>query len=119
MVAEAVAAGKRLDLVGGACSVAAGSKYVLAIRYGEHLKSDKRILGGSEIVAGVLDGGTQEGMEKLCSYLQKELDLDCLAQVDARLLRANIAEACEKGADVAYGACQESAVSLRLPGMHS
>ena len=60
------------------------------------LKSDERILGDSEFVEGVLNGA-QERMEKLCSYLQKGLDLDRLAQVVARLLGANVAEVWEKG----------------------
>ena len=97
-VAEAVGAGKRPDLVGGGLLRSAGGweQIVLARRYGEHLKSDERILGDSEFVEGVLNGA-QERMEKLCSYLQKGLDLDRLAQVVARLLGANVAEVWEKG----------------------
>jgi putative transposase len=97
-VAEAIAAGKRPDLVGGGLLRSAGGweQIVLARRYGEHLKSDERILGDSEFVAGVLEGA-QERMEKLCTYLQKGLDLDRLAQVVARLLGVNVSQVWEKG----------------------
>lgn len=49
-VAEGIAAGKRPELVGGGLLRSAGGweKIVPARRYGEHLKSDERILGDSD-----------------------------------------------------------------------
>ena len=97
-VAEGVAVGKRPDLVGGGLIRSAGGweKILLARRYGEHLKSDERILGDSGFVEGVLSAA-EERMEKLCTYLQRGLDLDELAKIVGRLLGIDAAEVMTKG----------------------
>jgi len=97
-VAEGVSAGKRPDLIGGGLLRSSGGwqNIAYARRYGEHLKSDERILGDSDFVEEVL-GAAEEHMERLCTYLQKGLDLDGLANVIAELLNVEITEVWKGG----------------------
>ena len=71
-VAEGIAAGKRPDLVGGGLVRSAGGweKIALARKYGEHLKSDERILGDSAFVEEVLGRAGEHFVDR---YLCREV----------------------------------------------
>jgi len=92
-VVEGLAAGRRPELVGGGLLRSAGGweKITSARRYGEHLKSDERILGDSDFVEEVLDT-EHEKFEKLCGYLERGVDLDTLAQTVAKLMAIDLSK---------------------------
>jgi len=92
-VAEGIALGKRPELVGGGLVRSAGGweKILQARRYGEHLKSDERILGDTEFVEEVL-GLADEQFDQRCLLRVKEVDIERLAQIVAGVLGIEIAE---------------------------
>lgn len=101
-LAEGVAMGRRPELAGGGLVRSAGGweKIVLARRYGEHLKSDERILGDSDFVEEVL----REANEHLDDHYQcRELNLSVedLARIVARVLGIDVAEVWNMGRKVA------------------
>ncbi|WP_183359496.1 hypothetical protein [Geomonas limicola] len=63
----------------------------MATKYGEHLKSDERILGDSDFVEQVL-GLASEQLEKTERLRCKGMDLDALAQKVAEVLGINVDE---------------------------
>jgi putative transposase len=81
-LAEGVGMGKRADFIGGGLVRSAGGweQVSLARHFGEHLKSDERILGDSDFVNEVL-GCAQEEMEKTSLLHSHGLDLDQLSSI--------------------------------------
>jgi putative transposase len=97
-VAEGLALGRRPELAGGGLIRSAGGweKIALARRFGEHLKSDERILGDSDFVDEVLSAAN-ERMESRCLCSQKGLDLEKVAQKVADLLEIPVSEVWREG----------------------
>ena len=97
-VAEGLTLGKRPELAGGGLLRSAGGweKIALARRFGEHLKSDERILGDSDFVEEVLRAA-EERMESHCLCCQNGLDIEAVAQKVANLMGVDIAEVWREG----------------------
>jgi len=91
-MAEGVTMGNRPDLIGGGLLRSSGGweHTKLASRFGEHLKSDERILGDSDFVEQVL-GLAQERMERAELLREKGMGLDALAQKVAEALEIDAA----------------------------
>ena len=100
-LAEGVAMGRRPELAGGGLVRSAGGweKIVLSRRFGEHLKSDERILGDSDFVEYVL----REANEHLDDHQCREagLSVDDLARIVAHVLGIDVAEVWNMGHKVA------------------
>lgn len=71
-------------------------KIVLARRFGEHLKSDERILGDSEFVEEVL-GQADEHLNDRCLARAEGVDIETLAQLVAQTLGIQVAEVWREG----------------------
>jgi hypothetical protein len=97
-VAEGVAAGRRPELAGGGLVRSAGGweKIMLARRYGEHLKSDERILGDSDFVGEVL-GNAGEHFDVQCLCNANGVDIEKLAEIVAGVLGIDVAEVWREG----------------------
>ena len=97
-VADGIAAGRRPELAGGGLVRSAGGweKIILARRYGEHLKSDERILGDSEFVEEVL-GNADEHFDDRCLCRANGVDVEKLAGLVAGLLEIDPAEVWREG----------------------
>lgn len=97
-VAERISAGRRPNLVGGGLIRSAGGweKIMQARRYGEHLKSDERMLGDSDFVEQVL-GDADEHFEARCLCRANGVDLEKLAELVAGLLEIDPAEVWREG----------------------
>lgn len=101
-VAEEIGSGRRPELAGGGLMRSAGGweKIIQARRYGEHLKSDERILGDSEFVEQVL-GDADESFEERCLCRANGVDVEKLAQVVAGLLEIDPSEVWKEGRTLA------------------
>jgi len=101
-VAEGIAAGRRPELAGGGLVRSAGGweKIIQARRYGEHLKSDERILGDSEFVEQVI-GGADESFNDRCLCRANGVAVEKLAQIVAGLLEIDSAEVWKEGRKLA------------------
>jgi putative transposase len=97
-VAEGIALGKRPDLAGGGLVRSAGGweKILQARRYGEHLKSDERILGDSEFVEDVI-GQADEQFDERFLCRANGVHIDQLAQIVACALGLDVAEVWREG----------------------
>jgi putative transposase len=97
-LAEGVGVGKRPDLIGGGVLRSSGGweQICLARKYGEHLKSDERILGDSEFVEGVLSS-VQEQLDRVSLRRAKGMDLDWVAQKVADVMKIEAAEIWKEG----------------------
>lgn len=97
-VAEGVALGKRPELAGGGLLRSSGGwqKIQLARLYGEHLKSDERILGESDFVAEVLSAA-EEKEERVNIFRQKGLGFEWLVNTVSKLLQMDSNEICTGG----------------------
>lgn len=92
-VAEGVTTGKRPDLIGGGLLRSSGGwEHIrVASRFGEHLKSDERILGDSDFVEQVL-GLARERMERVDLLREKGMTLDAVSAKVAEALGIEPAE---------------------------
>ncbi|GFO58175.1 hypothetical protein GMST_05000 [Geomonas silvestris] len=92
-VADGLMLGNRPDLIGGGLLRSAGGweQVRLASKYGEHLKSDERILGDSDFVEQVL-GLASEQLEKTERLRSKGMNIDTLAQKVAEVLGIKVDE---------------------------
>ena len=97
-LAEGAGKGKRPDLIGGGLLRSAGGweQIILAHRYGEHLKSDERILGDSDFVERVL-GMAQETLKDVVLQRKSEIDLEWVAQRVSVVLKIESAEIWKTG----------------------
>jgi putative transposase len=97
-LAEGVGIGKRPDLIGGGLLRSSrGWEHILsARRFGEHLKSDERILGDSDFVEEVLSG-VHEKMDRTRLCRENGKDLAWLSQKVADLLKIDPAEIWKEG----------------------
>jgi putative transposase len=97
-LAEGVGMGKRADLIGGGLIRSAGGweQVSLARHFGEHLKSDERILGNSDFVQEVL-GCAQEEMEKTSFLHSQGVDLDQVTRRVAEVLQIDSSEIWKEG----------------------
>ena len=95
---EGVAMGRRPDLIGGGLLRSSGGweKIGQARRYGQHLKSDERILGDSDFVEQVL-GYVQERLDRVTLCKAKGIDLGWVSQRVADTLKIDSAEIWKEG----------------------
>jgi REP element-mobilizing transposase RayT len=92
-VANGVAFGKCIDLIGGGLLRSAGgwSAVMSARSAGIFLKSDERILGDSDFVDRILESADEE-MERRMRYRHQGVNLDKLAEIVAEVLGVSSAE---------------------------
>ena len=97
-LAEGVGIGKRPDLIGGGLVRSAGGweRVSLARHYGEHLKSDERILGDSDFVNNVLSYAHEE-VEETSLLHPHAMDLDQVARRVAEVLQIDSNEIWKEG----------------------
>jgi putative transposase len=97
-VADGMAAGRRPELAGGGLVRSAGGweKIMLARRYGEHLKSDERILGDSDFVEEVL-GNAGDHFDDQCLCRANGVDIERLAEIVAGVLGIDVTEVWREG----------------------
>lgn len=97
-VAEAVGTGRRPELIGGGLLRSTGKreKILEARKYGEHLKSDDRILGDSDFIEEVLRLADDHlDFSRMCR--EKGMDVDKLAQMVAQVLGISVDEVWKEG----------------------
>jgi len=97
-VSDGIDMGKQPKLAGGGLLRSAGGweKIVLARRFGEHLKSDERILGDSDFVEEVLNAA-QERLERVSLCRVKGVTLEWAAQRVADLLKIAVSDVWRHG----------------------